>query len=427
MNNSTAIPTKPNRWYAYIILFIPVGIMIYNLHAMPYENIYDLRSHLAYMKSIFSHDSATNLHMSIYSSLYYYIGATFLNIFNMSDQQTITALKALNIISYYIFSVVLMQIYFKFYRKDIYYDIIFAINLGVIPNLYLFNSMVRPEDLFFILISIFILLYIKKFNWTNILIMSAASALIALSKHNGLCLLPILMISISLKLSTNKVPIKTIFAILALLTLCSTSFYINKIYQNDTLMPRTNYAFKYKERENNLNRLAMFTNLEFLTLYQTPNRNAVFSNGNNSVFPRLYGDMWGDHWLYFSGEKQVENKAMFKRIAFIAGIPFTLMLLWAVFRGAILFMASVARRQLPTPSELAAALAASSFFFLMLTVYVMPIPGKNSIVKFAYLMPTALLFVFPLQDIVLKFPLRRLYAAYTILLFLACLPLYIYK
>jgi len=138
--------------------------------------------------------------------------------------------------------------------------------------------------------------------------------------------------------------------------------------------------------------------------------------------------MWGDHWLYFSGEKIGEDtKTFFKRIVFIAGSFFTLIWLVANIWGALGCAAYLIRQKLPKFVDIGAALSLAALAFLIfVSVLIFPEPGKNAIVKFVYIMPMALLAVPKMQELVKKFVPSKYYLMYLSLVFVLCLPLYIY-
>jgi len=420
-----------SRWSICIILLIPLTIIVYNACVIPIDNIYDVWGHLEYMKFFAAGgDGWIQLYdatASMYSPIYYYFGAVLIYLFKMTDNQVVTCIQFFNIISYMVFLYCVIHIYFKLYEKDIYYDFIFIITLTVIPNLYLFNAMIRPEAPFYVLIPIFIIFYNKTYSLFNTLMMFIIVLLISLVKHSGLCLLPVFLILMFLKMHNAKINLKKTVVLTLLLTICASSFYISRAVKFGHLMPPSAPSLLlYKNSDAALDRVALFSNMEFLALWETPNRRASFANGNNSVFPRLYGDMWGDHWLYFSGDKLVETKTTFKRIAFIIGIPFTLLLIGSIFFGSWTFIISAARRQIPSIPELGAVLSGAVFLFLMLAIYIHPESGKNGMVKFTYIMPTVLFAGFAMQEIIRRFVHKKIYALYFCLLFATCLPLYVF-
>ncbi|MFO1492067.1 MAG: hypothetical protein U1F77_15660 [Kiritimatiellia bacterium] len=179
------------------------------------------------------------------------------------------------------------------------------------------------------------------------------------------------------------------------------------------------YYVRYEELEKNFARAPMFANLQFDLLLEKPNRYAVYRNGNNAVFPRLYGDAWADHWLFFSGPKYEDRKEACKRIVLVAAAPWTLLYLFGALRG----LARI-RREPFSRGAFASLLFLSGFAAVMAFVYTEPEVGKNASVKFSYLLAFQWLPVLNLADWLSARPrwLRGV-TAYTALLFLLCLPL----
>lgn len=146
---------------------------------------------------------------------------------------------------------------------------------------------------------------------------------------------------------------------------------------------------KYQQRmkEPEFSRLKMLTNVQFDVMWQTPNRTAEYDGGQMDValWPRLYNDMWGDFWLYYSGpERSVDDKVAWKRIMFIAGIPYTLLLIGSVlYCGALGAWKAVRLRGLEW-YEAAGLLCVLGVGIYLLAVFLYPRPGKVTLAKFAY-------------------------------------------
>ena len=183
------------------------------------------------------------------------------------------------------------------------------------------------------------------------------------------------------------------------------------------------YYREYHQRQKDFSRVPMYTNMEFWKLLETPNRFAEFS-GKNAFWPRVYGDMWADHWLYFSGREQVqESKPLAKKIALILALPFTLLY-------ALAPLVSLARgpiKKWARPQKVGALLWLLAFAVFMVVVYRMPEPDKNSLVKFCYVLGY---YWFPVVCLARwmdgKRKLTRGLLAYMGIQALVCLPLYVY-
>jgi hypothetical protein len=146
----------------------------------------------------------------------------------------------------------------------------------------------------------------------------------------------------------------------------------------------------------------------------------------NSFWTLLYAETWSDHWLYFSGRYQVENKIWPKRVMLFAALGTIPLLLLGFARGVRLSMQRIRRWR--SEPEWDKALFMLGLLALGVAMYLMwhltdgLTPGKNSSVKFiynAYLYPVGLAIAF-------LGPLRRfedkLWPGYAILLFVVSLP-----
>ena len=183
------------------------------------------------------------------------------------------------------------------------------------------------------------------------------------------------------------------------------------------------YFQRHYERQKGFDRLPLFLNVEFQKLLETPNRYASFTGGN-AFLPRLYGDMWGDHWLYFSSKvAREEGDSVSKKTVFILAIPFTALFFLApilcLFRRPVL--------NIEMQEKVASFLFMASFLLMIFLVYKVPEPGKNSLVKFCYMMGY---YGFPAVCMGSLFDKHRKTAKvlcwYILLLGIACIPLYIF-
>src|SRR5690606_3805765 len=103
-----------------------------------------------------------------------------------------------------------------------------------------------------------------------------------------------------------------------------------KVYKDSYLEP-------YLPHRPGFDRVDYFLSFYAIDLLRIPNRtvreldvvNDEFHNQyGNSFWTLLYSETWGDHWLYFSGRYQVENKTGPKRVllgAALATIPLMLL------------------------------------------------------------------------------------------------------
>ncbi|MEM7676659.1 MAG: hypothetical protein AAF449_11720, partial [Myxococcota bacterium] len=143
---------------------------------------------------------------------------------------------------------------------------------------------------------------------------------------------------------------------------------------------------------------------------------------HNSFFTLMYSEVWGDHWLYYSG--RTGNKKQWpKRILFAVALPLILLLLWGWARTiGILMRRRAFKTRWPVVVMALYALAGFALYVSWQTQGGLS-PGKNSGVKFiynAYLFPLGLAFAFvrPMSS-------RRFdaWVAYGLLLNLVALPI----
>lgn len=426
-----------NRWVISTLLIFPIIIMCYNALTLPTLFMYDAQAHISairYFNStsiiewLFPKDNS-NVIINMYSPIYYAIGGLLLKCFNLSDYWLVLYLRFIGILFFLFFSFTLLHLIFCFTEKNIFKDSALILSMCCFPGLYVFVAQVRPEILFMPLLACYLLLFKAQLNFFIIIATAIVLCLISLTKHSGVSLLPIMVAALAIKMRHANLSIKFIVIFSSILIACCLAFYIVKSVQtNGYMFPKTDYVVKYMEKQKELNRFTMFSNMEFGKLFHTPNRNAQFSDMNNSIFPRLYGDMWGDHWLYFSGNDiKQDNKVFFKRIAFIAGSFFTMLWFCASILGAFQCIICLAKRNIPTFFDITAALSFVTLVFLVFTaVFIYSEPGKNSIIKFSYIMPMALLSIPKMQECITKFIPVKYYAAYLLLVIMLCLPLYIY-
>jgi len=212
-------------------------------------------------------------------------------------------------------------------------------------------------------------------------------------------------------------------ATLALVTLMGSGYFYFTRYQ------RTGLIFAQRtddEKQVGWSRTPMFLNLEFYKLLDAPNRNANFT-GQNAFLPRLYGDMWADHWLYFSGPTYVDEKTRPKKIVLIVGSLFSIGYFVSLFYYAVRGIGATLRKKELRAAETAGLLSAGALILLVVFVYREPEVDKNSSVKFAYLLGYQWFPIFCMLDLMNKYrALIKPMFIYSALLFLLALPLYVF-
>jgi hypothetical protein len=238
-------------------------------------------------------------------------------------------------------------------------------------------------------------------------------------------------------------------ALLAIVGVLSGSWYAYRWHYSGhvTNAYRDRYIKTFERRRPGFDYVHYFTTFHLKELMQTPNRRmgggsaSAYANtpSANSFFTLLYSEVWGDHWLYFSGKTAREGKLWPKR-ALLASALATPPLVIALAGGYLLDLVRRLRRALASQRRLAQKLGAvlerlesdivlSAVVVLGAGLYLYwqtgpaLLPGKNSTIKFVYIAslfgPTlALLFRRRL-----KIVWFNLLAAYFLLLFVVAIPI----
>jgi hypothetical protein len=154
------------------------------------------------------------------------------------------------------------------------------------------------------------------------------------------------------------------------------------------------YIARYEPVKQNFDFGHYYGTFYFKELLKVPSRADVGnkpSNApmkNNSFWTQLYSEVWGDHYLYFSGKKNgVESKLWVKRGLFVTALPMSLLLGLGVVTGTL----GAALRALRRRALLDPALFMAATFWLGFGLFVYwqgsagLLPGKNSTIKFMYI------------------------------------------
>jgi hypothetical protein len=211
---------------------------------------------------------------------------------------------------------------------------------------------------------------------------------------------------------------------------------------------RDQYMQTFEKRRPGFDYVKYFTSFHLGELLQDPNRRlgggttSIYANNPeaNSFFTLLYSEVWGDHWLYFSGKQAREGKLWPKRAVLVTALamPPVLALLGLGFaldvtrRTRRVVTAHKDRRlweklrALLDSLELDLVPLGIAGLGVLLYLYWQTgpalLPGKNSTIKFVYIAslfgPTiALLFRRRVST-----PTFNLLACYFLLLFIVALP-----
>lgn len=322
----------------------------------------------------------------------------------------------------------------------------FVLSLFIFPNLYLAQVMVRADHLLFLMTHLMFYLWFY-YEFPKNLAQSPwrqwvwALGLIGLANSRPFALAAFLVFGawgawILLKGLNWKNGKKVGFTLfLALFIFSFSGLHTIKRYLRTGLVFHQKIEGPYFERfyelQKNFDRKDLFLNFEFKKLIKTPNRLAPFEK-KNAFFPRLYGDMWADHWLRFSSqERGVEDKKIVKRRVLQIAWPFTLFYFLAPF-GVLLFPffeRKRKKRKTPflTPDRTAGLIWSIGLLLFITFVYREPEVNKNSTVKFVYLLGYYWLPFFCMIPWLDRFPkFAKGFFAYTVVLFLFCVPLMFY-
>ncbi|HYP91097.1 MAG TPA: hypothetical protein VEQ59_23185 [Polyangiaceae bacterium] len=215
-----------------------------------------------------------------------------------------------------------------------------------------------------------------------------------------------------------------------------------------TSSTRDRYIEVFEKRRPGFDYKHYFTTFELGELLDTPNRRmgggstSIYADNPaaNSFFTLLYSEIWGDHWLYFSGNQAREGKLWPKRTMLTAALamPPIIALLGGGFALELSRRARRALRERAAGSlkdKLAALLTqlepclvplGISLLGVMLYLYWQTgpalLPGKNSTIKFVYvssLFGPAISLLFQRRLKVITF---NLLCFYFLLLFIVAFP-----
>lgn len=201
-------------------------------------------------------------------------------------------------------------------------------------------------------------------------------------------------------------------ALLTVVAALSGSWYVYRWYESGqvTNAYRDRYIETFAKRRPGFDFISYFSTFHVKELLESPNRKMAGGTSNiydnnphaNSFFTLLYSEVWGDHWLYFSGKKGKEGKLWPKRTVLtvaLATSPIALLL-------AAGFVHDLVRRsrralaeakdkklvarlvELAKRLELDLVLMGVAGLGCLLYLYWQTgpalLPGKNSTIKFVY-------------------------------------------
>jgi hypothetical protein len=319
----------------------------------------------------------------------------------------------------------------------------FVLGMFLIPNIYLSQVMVRGDHLLLLLVNLFFYLWwrydlprhlahSKLFIsiWVIMLIAAANTRHFALPAFTIFFIWGIVILLNNKQSSRSSINYFKIITLGVIIVVLSSLHYANRL----TRVESVGQSFVTGGNSNNqsdFSRGQMFTNIQFNKLWRTPSRGADFREGH-ALWPRLYGDMWADHWLYFSGSfdkgiARPDEKERLKQIVLIAAIPLTILYFGLPLIHSANAISALLHRSRLTWWQTSALLFVGAVLMLIILNWADPRLPNNDNAKFGYLLAYMWLPFFSILAWIQQHPrfLRYLYP-YTVFLFLLCLPLYFY-
>jgi len=204
------------------------------------------------------------------------------------------------------------------------------------------------------------------------------------------------------------------------------SISAGKLFNVHAFKGTTSNTDKYFARSQNFDRRSLFLNFEFDKMFQLPNRRAKYANGNNAFFPRMYNDLWADHWVYFSGPvRKQDDLVSLKRYILGAATLFTALYLVITFGEFIRATFSVITQKRLDESAVASLLFVGCMMVHLIAAYMHPRPGKNDIAQATYIMGYYWFPLFCLLNYLKKhLKFAKFFYTYSLVLFFICMPLY---
>jgi hypothetical protein len=469
-------PFRPAaRQVSLLLLALVAGIMLWNTFAHPPHNIYDDRHHLALIEAnenpldwrphpaaglfdhlpVFYYAALGKIHrtLELASGREWHPYFTF-RVFHAAFIVLIAALFAFSLLP-------------RIAGGHPATAAWFLAAAFVVPNHYLSQVMVRSDHFLFLFINLLFYLWFR-FDFPARLATSPwrlgawGALLVGMANARNFCLAAYLVfLAWGLWVLVRHAPRARpawwlgVAALLLATAAATSAHYVDRYLRTGRLFEQNQESERfllYRQRAETFDRRLLFLNLEFDAVWREPSRHAVFhattawparwlgipardpsfEDDQNSFLPRLYSDMWGDHWLYFSGQRirRIEGasgwalKYPLKRAALLAAAPFTLAFFLIPAGLAVAGGLGLLRGRAPTPGQTASAIFMGAFALLVLWIHGQPEPGANVTVKFCYLFGYAWLPLLGLAEYLAPRPrLRRAFQAYTWALLLLALPL----
>ncbi len=402
--------------YVWAILGSAALILVWNTISHPSAYVYDGEAHNAGIRwnMMLRHWDPVLLPGNLLDHtpvLYYYLlGKVFrpleiiYSLFaghNLPEMATLYFARIMHIVSYLTIAWLYFKRLFPKISSDSFLQHLALLAFFSIPGVYLSQVMVRSEQLLFLLFNLFLLIWFttnlrKQLSTSNKALIVWALGIIALANTRNMGLAAILVFFPWGLYELLKAPQKNgkAWARIGITTLLvvalSSAFYVNrslsrgKIFSLGDATSKPGFSYEPTLNDPFLDKkIRMFTNMDFHKVLIMPNRNTFA--GDNAFFPRLWNDMWADHWLYYSGKKLEDDKITGKRILLALSIPFSLFFFFLPIFYAWKFFSSLRRRVEPTAVETAGLITCITLALLCFAAWTVPEIGKNSVAKFTYI------------------------------------------
>jgi hypothetical protein len=319
----------------------------------------------------------------------------------------------------------------------------FVLALFAVPNLYLTLVMVRADNLFLPLAGLLFYLWFRfdfprhlsRSRWRLVVLVLL---LVALANSRSFSLAIFLVFGtwglwLLLKDAWRRREVRAWLKVgLAILTVVAGAghYYLYRYATTGLLFTQNqmvdSYHRYYYRKQIGFDRWPMFLNLRFDRVVKRPDRYAFYDGPHhgNAIWPRLYADMWADHWGYFS---TAEDTVARKQVVLVAASVFSLAYFLLPVALALGSLANLWRRRPLSWHQTAAFIFTGGLILLSVFVWKEPEVGKNATVKFTYILAYYWAPFFCLLRLLSGRPRwQRIWFAYTAALVVLCFPFYLW-
>lgn len=325
--------------------------------------------------------------------------------------------------------------------------------LLALPGYQKIAVMVHPDNLLVLMTTILFVLWLRAEaismrTWPGVIIYAVAVGVASLTRpfaivptaifgFLGLCL--ILRRGLRDKRPVRRI-VWQIVVFCAIVGVMASTWWVIRYAKSSEVTDTVTEAYiqRYRGHREGFDYVHYIGSFYFFQLLQLPNRRyrTLINEPNlwqnplsNSFWTLAYSEFWGDHWLYFSGPKMIEEKLWPKRVLFVYALPITLLLMISFCWSACSELARLWNKDWRITSFLIAMLLTLSGFGLFTCWHMTSVlePGKHSYTKFLY-NAYYVSFAIPVSTVnIPKFrKARKLGLAASLILFGLALPVSIY-